>query len=76
MGIKIMSDDDNILPFQRPPAPVEIKKRSAANPDWISSLDPLSAVRRAMAADPNVERVIKEIDGGSLQSLVKKAIEK
>jgi hypothetical protein len=70
-----MSEPDNILTFQRPPAQVEIKKRPAANPDWISSLDPLSAVRRALAADPNVERALRVIESGSLQSLVRKAIE-
>jgi hypothetical protein len=64
---------DNIYTFKRAPAPA--KKRPAVDHQWISELDPMSAVRRALAADPNVERAIKEIDGGSLQSLFRKAIE-
>jgi hypothetical protein len=66
-------DNDNILPFKRPQAPVG--KRAADNLQWISELDSMASVRRAIAADPAVEGALKEIARGSLQSLVRKAIE-
>jgi hypothetical protein len=69
-----MSDQDNILKFKRAPAPA--KKRPAVDHDWVSSLDPLAAVRRAMAADPAVARAIEEINRGSIQSIVRKAMSK
>jgi hypothetical protein len=68
-------EDNNILMFRRPPAAVGTKKRAAANHQWINELDPMAVVRRAIAADPAVENALKEIERGSLQSLVKKANE-
>jgi hypothetical protein len=67
--------EDNILSFPRPPAPDGIKKRASANLNWISDLDPMATVRRAIAADPGVERALEEIARGSLQNIVRKAIE-
>jgi len=69
-------DNDNVLTFKRPPAPVGIKKRAADNLQWLSELDSNAAVRRAIAADPAVENALKEIEHGSLQNIVRKAIEK
>jgi hypothetical protein len=71
-----MSDGDNILPFQRPPAPVEIKKPAADTLEWIDSLDSMNAVRRVLAAAPNVERALAVINQGSTESIIRKAIEK
>jgi hypothetical protein len=72
-----MKMDNNILSFQRPPrAPVVIKKRTATDFQWIGELDPMASVRRAIAADPAVEGALKEIERGSLQNIVRKAIEK
>jgi hypothetical protein len=67
-----MNNQDSIYTFKQAPAPA---KKPAATHEWLSELDPHAAIRRALAADPNVEKALKEIDGGSLKSLVRKAIE-
>jgi hypothetical protein len=68
--------EDNILKFQRPPAPVGIKKRAADNLQWLSELDSNAAVRRAIAADPAVLGALKEIARGSNQDIIRKAMSK
>jgi hypothetical protein len=64
--------EDNILKFQRPPAPVG--KRASANSHWISELDSMASVRRAIAADPAVLGALKEIARGSNQDIIRKAM--
>jgi hypothetical protein len=66
---------ENVLTFKRPAAPVGLKKPVADNFQWIRSLDSMDSVRRAIAADPAVAGALKEIERGSLQSLVRKVIE-